>query len=117
MAGKTKMAVNCVWSIMKSAKIVGLRKNLLLMDSLVKSEALHAMKIRGWRRREEIKKVHSRIVTAALGVARNTPDYLWKLEAGRRLEIETRRKTGNYLIEILKMKNRRWTKNLLYALY
>ena len=47
----------------------------------------------------------------ALGVARNTPDYISKLEAGKRsVEIETRRRAGKYIVGILKMKKDRWPK-------
>ena len=78
------------------------------MNSLVQSGSLYGVEI--WSsRREEIEKVQGRIVKAAFGVAKNTPDYLWKLEAGRSLEIEARRAT-QYLIEILKMEDNRWLK-------
>ena len=36
----------------------------------------------------------------ALGVARNTPDYLWKLEAGKRsIEVEAQCRAGAYIVE------------------
>ena len=41
--------------------------------------------------------------TNRLGLARNTPDYIWKLEAGKRsVEVETRRRAAKYIVEILK---------------
>lgn len=47
----------------------------------------------------------------ALGLNRNTPDYLWKMEAGRSgLEIGNLSRAGKYLQEIGKMSDKRWPK-------
>ena len=55
-----------------------------------------------------MEKLQGKYIKIALGVARNTPDYIWKLEAGRRsIEIEVRRRAGDYIIQILKMKEGR----------
>ena len=55
--------------------------------------------------------MQEKLVKIALGVARNTPDYIWKLEAGlRSVEVETRRRAAKYVVEILKMKEDRWPK-------
>ena len=109
--GKAQKAVNTVWGVMKRAKIDTLKERLLLMDSLVKAGALYGVEIWGWRRREGIGKLQGKFVKMALGVARNTPDYISKLEAGKRsLEIETRRRAGKYIVGILKMKKDRWPK-------
>ena len=95
---------------MKRENIGTLKERLLLMDSLVKAGALYRVEIWGWRRREGIEKLQGKFVKMALGVARNTPDYIWKLEAGKRkLAIETRR-AAKYIVEILKMKEDRWSK-------
>ena len=56
-------------------------------------------------------KSQGKFVKMLLGVARNTLDYIWKLEAGKRsVEIETRRRAAKYIVEILKMKEDRWPK-------
>ena len=81
------------------------------MDSLVKAGALYAVEIWWWRMREGIEKLQGKFGKIALEVARNTPDYIWKLEAGKRsVEIETRRRAAKYIVEILKMKYGRWLK-------
>ena len=55
-----------------------------------------------------MEKLQGKYIKIAPGVARNTPDYIWKLEAGRRsIEIEVRRRAGDYIIQILKMKEGR----------
>ena len=77
--GKAQKAVNTVWGVMKRAKIDTLKKRLLLMDSLVKAGALYGVEIWGWKRRDGIEKLQGKFVKMALGVARNTPDYIWKL--------------------------------------
>ena len=58
--------------------------------------------------------MQGKLVKMALGAARNTSDYIWKLEAGKRtVEIETRRRAAKYIVEILKMKEDRWPKVFL----
>lgn len=109
VAGKARKAANAVWGVMKRAGVNNLKQRLQLMDSLVKSGALYGVELWGWRRREEIEKMQGRFVKMALGIARNTPNYLWKIEADRSsVEIEARRRAGNYLLEILKMDGNRW---------
>ena len=50
-----------------------------------------------------MEKLQGRYIKMALGVARNTPNYIWKLEAGRRrIEIEARRMAEDYIIQILR---------------
>ena len=57
------------------------------------------------------RRMQGRFIKMALGVARNTPDYLWKLEAGKRsIEIEAQRRAGAYIVGVLKMKEGRWPK-------
>ena len=81
------------------------------MDSVVKPVALYGVEIWGYRRRERIEKLQGKFVKMALGLARNTPDYIWKLEAGKRsVEIETRKREAKYIVEMLKMKEDRWPK-------
>ena len=96
---------------MKSSKVDKLKKRLTLMDSLVKAGALYGVELWGWKRREEIERVQGRFVKMAMGLVRNTPDYRWKLEAGKRsIEIQARRRAGKYLVEVLKIKEGRWPK-------
>ena len=67
--------------------------------------ALYGVEIWGCRRREGIEKLEGKFVKMALGVARNTLDYIWKLEAGKRSgEVETKRRVAKYIVEILKIK-------------
>ena len=76
LVGKEKKATNTVWGVLKRAKVDKLRKRLTLMDSLVKAGALYGVKLWGWKRREEIERMQGRFVIMAMGLARNTPDYL-----------------------------------------
>lgn len=111
VAGRARKAINIVWGIMKRAKIDGLKERLQLMDSMVKAGALYGVEIWRWAKREEIEKVQGRFVKMAMGLARNTPAFLWKLEAGRRnIQVEARRRAGKYLLEILGMQDDRWPK-------
>ena len=108
---KAKKAMNTVWGVMKQAKVNKLRKRLTLMESLVNAGALYGVEIWGWKRKEDIERMQGRLVKMVLGVARNTPDYLWKLEAGKRsIEVEAERRAGAYIVEVLKMKEGKWPK-------
>lgn len=47
----------------------------------------------------------------AMGLSNNTPDYIWRMEAGREKgESEARRRAGNYLVSIAKMQEERLPK-------
>ena len=47
----------------------------------------------------------------AMGISRNTPNYIWKLKARRRsMEVEMRRRTNKYILEVCEMKEGRWPK-------
>ena len=43
--------------------------------------ALIGVELCGWKRRKEIERMQGSFVKMVLGLARNTSDYLWKLEA------------------------------------
>lgn len=111
LAGKAQKAANTVWGLMKRARLHRLNERLYLFDSLAKAGALYGVEIWGWRKRSEMERVQARCVKMAMGLAKNTPDYIWKMEAGRRsVAVEARRRAGRYLLEIVKMGNARWPK-------
>ena len=96
---------------MRRAKIDSLKSRLTLMDSLVKAGAMYGVEIWGWRRREEIERLQDKFVKMAMGISRNTPNYIWKLEAERRsMEVEMRRRASKYILEVCEMKEGRWPK-------
>ena len=108
-ARKFQGTMNSVWGIWKRAKINNLNKRMFLTDSIVKSSCLYGSEIWGWGRKEEIEKIQGNYVKRALGLDRNTPSYIWRVEAGRNsLEIETRKRAGRYLIKILEMGRNKW---------
>lgn len=111
MVQKARKAINSVWGVLKRARVDELKERLQLYDSLANAGALYGIEIWGWQRREEIEKLQGKLAKMALGVARNTPSYLWKLEAGRRsVEVVARRRASKYLLEVLKMEEGRWPK-------
>lgn len=58
-----------------------------------------------------MERLQGNLVKMALGVARNTPDYLWKLEAGRRsVVVRASRRTVGHVVQLLEMKEGRWPK-------
>lgn len=109
MAGKSQKAINMAWGIMKRAKIDRLDKRLYLLDVPVKSGVLYGIEVWGWQRWKAVERVQSRYVKSLLGVNKNTPDYIWRLEAGRRsFATESIKRAGRYILRILKMKGTRW---------
>lgn len=113
-AGKTQQLVNKVWGETKRAEVTDLKMRLFLMESTVKVAALYGVELWGWSRRELIEKVQSRYVKASMGLSRNTPDYLWKLEAGKRsIEVEATKRAGKFMIKLLRMEDNSWPKRCL----
>ena len=53
------------------------------------------------KHRKGMERTQGRAVKMAMGLARNTPDYIWKGEARKKtIEGEVRRKADDYLVEI-----------------
>ena len=49
-----------------------------------------------------------------MGLASNTPDYVWKLEVGKRsIAVEALRRAENFVLEIYRIKVNRWPRNCL----
>lgn len=104
-----KKATNAVWEIWRRARINTLEERLYLMDAIVKAGCFYGVEIWGWTAWEELERIQGRYVKMALGLNRNTPSYIWEMEAGRsRLEIDSLRRAGKYLLDIGKMKEDRW---------
>lgn len=52
-----------------------------------------------------------RMCQMAIGLSNNTPNYIWRMEAGRKKEeTEARRRAGNYLVNIAKIQEERLQK-------
>ena len=63
---------------------------------LVKSGALYGVKLWECQKQEEIERIQARLIKMALGLAQNTPDYLWKLEAGQKsIKIGAKKRASN----------------------
>ena len=89
---------------MRRARIGNLRRRLYIKDILAKSRVLYGVEIWGWERWAEMEKAQTKFVKMAMGLDRNTPDYIWKMEAGRNdIEIEARNRANKYLLEISDM--------------
>lgn len=109
MEAKTRKAVGATWGLTKRAKVGSLKKRRQLYEAIAKSGGLYGIEIWGWARRTQMEVMQGRLVKSALGVRRNTPDYIWKLEAGRRSsEVEARNRASRYLGEILGKNDERW---------
>ena len=61
------------------------------------------------QRREIIEGVQARFVKACLGFPKNTTDYIWKMEAGRReIEIDALRRAVGFLLKLARLNEERW---------
>ncbi|KAK9304301.1 hypothetical protein QLX08_004291 [Tetragonisca angustula] len=95
---------------MRRARI-GLKRRLYIYDVLCKSILSYGIEIWGWKERPEIERMSGRMCKMAMGLNRNTPDYIWRMEAGReKVETEARRRAGNYLVSTAKMEKERLPK-------
>lgn len=114
LRGRIQQLVNKVWGETKRAGVTDLKRKLYFMDSTIKATAIYAVELWGWMRREIIEKVQAKYVKQCMGLARNTPDYIWKPEAGRRsLEVEAIRKAGNFILKIFILKQDSWPRKCL----
>lgn len=86
-----------------------MRRRLLLLDAIVKAGCMYGVEIWGWKRWEGLEREQGKYVKRAIGVNTNTPSYIWMMETGRAsLEIESRRRAGDYLGKIAEMGDDRW---------
>lgn len=108
MVNKTRKIVNQTWGLIKRAKVDILRNRLKLYETIAKSAGIYGVEIWGWAKRKEIERMQGRYIKMVMGLSPNTPDYIWKMEAGRRgIEGEARKRAARYLLEnTLKEKNR-----------
>lgn len=109
MTGKAQQAANAAWGVMKRAKVDTLRGRLYLMDSIVRSAALYGVEVWGWSERKVMEGWQARFVKMAMGVAKNTPNYIWRIESGRfSTKSMARMRAGRYILDILALEKDRW---------
>ena len=113
-SGKTQQLVNKVWGETERAGVTDLRRRLFLMDSTVKAAAMYGVELWGWERHDTIEKIQGRFPSASMGLSRDTPNYIWKLEARKRsIAVEVLRRAGNFVLRIYRMKENRWPRKYL----
>lgn len=83
MVVKVRKVTNAVWGIWKRANISKLDEILYLMNAIVKAGCLYGVEVWRWSEWEILEKVQGRFVKMAMGVNKNTPSYIWEMEAGR----------------------------------
>lgn len=109
MAGAAQRKVNAVWGVVKKAKVNKLSNRLLLMSAIAKTGCLYGAEVWGWKKREEIERIQAKYVKMALGLNRNTPAYIWRMESGlRSIGLDARRIAARYLGKVLGMEENRW---------
>lgn len=109
MAGKAEKAANAAWGIMKRAGRETRKERVYMMNTLVRSVAMYGVEIWGWGKFERMNRVQGRYAKMALGVARNTPKYIWRNELGIvGIEYTCKERAIRYLCEILAMRKERW---------
>ena len=97
-------ATNSTWGLMERARVEKLRKRLYLMDTIVRAGFIYGAEVWGWSKRIELESAQGKFIKMVLGVNANTPDYIWAMESRKfSLEIEARRRAGNFLKSILEM--------------
>ena len=109
LADRLQQLINKVWEEIRRARVNSLAGRLLLMDMMVKAGALYGVEIWGLQRTEIIEGVQARFVKACLGFPKNTPDYIWKMEAGRReIEVYALRRAVGFLLKLAGLNEERW---------
>lgn len=79
------MVANAPWGVVKRARKGDLERhlNINIMDVLAKSGGLYGVDLSEWERWEEMEMAQGKFVKMSTGLDRNTPDYIWKMEAER----------------------------------
>ncbi|XP_033218123.1 uncharacterized protein LOC117173592 [Belonocnema kinseyi] len=114
VAGKAQKASNAGWGVMMSSRIKGLRRRAYLLDTLVKSGFMYSVEVWGWHNTNEWEKLQGRYMKMIMGLDRQTPAYICRLESGKtKVEVEARRRAGSYLLEIMDIGEERWPKACL----
>lgn len=114
LANEAQKRINTVWGMIKRARRNTLNKSLYLYKTLVSAGALYAAEIWGMKGRVKIKRVYNRMVQSALGIAKNTPNYIWEVEAGvESINIITKKRAVNYIKKVIQMPDERLPKIIL----
>ncbi|XP_074106831.1 uncharacterized protein LOC141532399 [Cotesia typhae] len=118
MAAKAKKALNSTWGLIERTGRNSLKDRMYFYNSLVRSGALYGVEIWGWEGSKAIEAVYSRYCKAAMGLARNTPEYIWRCEGGlKSLKYICRERADRYLLDVMKMEEGRWPKIVLREEY
>lgn len=85
------------------------REKTYLMNTLVRSMMMYGVEIWGCGAIERLEKVHARYCKYVLGVAKNTPEYIWRAELGERgLKAVVRERFCRYIKDVMDMEEDRW---------
>lgn len=116
-AEKVQKVTNITWGIMKRARIRSLKRKMYLFDTLIKSVILYGSEVWGWRERQKIEIIQGRYTKMALGISKNTPDYIWRMETGRpKMNLQTLQILCRYTAQIYEMEDYRWPRKCLMAI-
>lgn len=109
--GKCLAIVNQLWGIWKRSSMRGFQEKMRLYETLVYSIKSYGIESWGWKKSDDMERVLARYVKGLLGIDRNTPSYLWRMETGI-LSVETRNfgKMVKIINRISNMENGRWPK-------
>ncbi|CAD6208128.1 GSCOCG00010388001-RA-CDS [Cotesia congregata] len=111
MAGKARVAINATWGLIQRIARSTFRDRMYLYNSLVRAGAMFGVELWGWEDNKEMEAVYGRYCKAALGLAKNTPEYIWRTESGAESwKVSCRRRASKYIMDILGMENGRWPK-------
>lgn len=111
MAEKARVTINATWGLIERTARSTFSGRMYLYNSLVRAGALFGVELWGWEDNKEMKAVYGRYCKAALGLAKNTPEYIWRTESSaERWKVSCRRRASKYILDILGMKDRRWPK-------
>lgn len=111
VAQKAQKAANMTWGVNMRAGRVTKKEKMYLMRALVKPVMMYGVEIWGVGEIEKIEKMQARYCKYVLGVAKNTPGYIWRSELGERgIKGDIRERVCRYVRDVLNMNEERWPK-------
>lgn len=82
MSNKARTASNSAWGLMKRTKINTLHRRVYVLYVIGKSGCIYGIEEWGWAHYDTVMRMQNRYIKMAMGMAINTPAYIWRIEAG-----------------------------------
>lgn len=97
------------WGVINRAGRGKKGEKMYLMNTLVRAIMMYGVEVWGCGEMDKVETMQARYCKYVLGVARNTPGYIWRTELGvEGIKATARERVCRYMGEVMKMSEERW---------